>query len=494
MKSFFKTLFVALFAGFAGAWLFQVVGPYANAGATAATQPTPEQINAPARAPGGVAAGAVGTWANRPLNSINASTDFNQAAVVATPSVVYIKNVMENNYGRSTFLDWFFQGPSQAPTRISSGSGVIYTPNGYVVTNNHVIEDADKLEVIWNKRTFKATVVGTDPSTDLAVLKIEGQNLPAIPLGTSESVNVGQWVLAVGNPFNLTSTVTAGIVSAKGREINILKGRFPLESFIQTDAAINPGNSGGALVNLQGELVGINTAILSQTGSYAGYGFAVPVDIMRKVVDDLINYGEVQKAFFGGEVVDVNEKIAERLELNSLRGVVVSYLQTDGAAAMAGVQNGDVIIALNGQPIDARNVFEEQLSYRSPGDTIAITYQRNGQTLQSTVTLTNREGGLGILRRELVNSQTLGAELEVVSKVERDVLGIESGVRIVKVFNNGLMARMDIQEGFIITAVNRQGINQPKELSQALENARGPVVISGLDARGRRQAYRYNFY
>lgn len=232
-----------------------------------------------------------------PSKSADMPSDVNfvEASKKSTSSVVYIKSTSEASYGRENPFDWFFEG--KQGQAVSSGSGVIFTQDGYIVTNNHVIEKSSKIEIIHNKRIYEAELVGTDPSTDLAVLKIDAQNLPNIKIGSSKDVAVGEWILAVGNPFNLTSTVTAGIVSAKGREINILKGKFPIESFIQTDAAINPGNSGGALVNTSGELIGINTAILSRTGTYNGYGFAVPVDIVKKIVMDLIEYGEVQKAF-----------------------------------------------------------------------------------------------------------------------------------------------------------------------------------------------------
>lgn len=218
--------------------------------------------------------------------------DFVAASAQSTPSVVFIQTVGTGSYQNHSWFDWFFNGNSQIS---SSGSGVIFSDNGYIITNNHVIEKADKIEVIHERRTYQAKVIGTDPSTDLAILKVEAEGLPAVKIGNSKNLQIGEWVLAVGNPFNLTSTVTAGIVSAKARNINVVNSQFPLESFIQTDAAINPGNSGGALVNSKGELVGINTAILSKTGSYTGYGFAVPVDIVVKVVKDLIKYGCVQK-------------------------------------------------------------------------------------------------------------------------------------------------------------------------------------------------------
>ena len=416
--------------------------------------------------------------------------DFIEASKKSTSSVVYIKTVTEADYGRSSWFDWYFEGKSGQS--ISSGSGVIFTSDGYIVTNNHVIEKAAKIEIIHNKRIYEARMIGTDPSTDLAVLKIEAENLPRIALGNSRDVEVGEWVLAVGNPFNLTSTVTAGIVSAKGREINILKSKFPLESFIQTDAAINPGNSGGALVNTRGELVGINTAILSRTGSYTGYGFAVPVDIVRKVVEDIIEYGEVQKAFFGAEVVDIDAELAKKLNLNELSGVVVSYLQREGAAEKIGLQKGDIILAINDEEINSRSGFEEIISYYSPGDKIKLTYKRDEKIKDEILELTNKEGTTGIIRREIFTSEVLGAEFEIIPKVEKNLYKINSGIRVVKV-NEGLLRRLGIREDFIITTVNNVPINSPELLADILTKVKGKVRIEGVNREGVRGYYSYYF-
>jgi Do/DeqQ family serine protease len=415
--------------------------------------------------------------------------DFIEASKSSTRSVVYIKTISQTNYG-STWLDLFFgEGVGQS---VSSGSGVIFSNDGYIITNNHVVNDADKIEVIVGKKSYEASLIGADASTDLAVLKVESDQLPAIKIGSSQDVEVGEWVLAVGNPFNLTSTVTAGIVSAKGRELNILKSIFPIESFIQTDAAINPGNSGGALVNLQGELIGINTAILSKTGSYAGYGFAVPSDIVVKVADDIINFGEVQKAFFGADVLDIDADIGDKLNTDDYSGVVVSYLQEDGAASIAGIQKGDIILKIDGENIMARSQFEEMLSYHSPGDKIEVTYKRNKKVMNSTLVLTNREGATERLKREIYSSRTLGADFEKVSKVERDLLKIEQGVRVIKV-RKGLINQMDIDEGFIITHINKIPVEDPKKLTEILTNIRGRVYLEGINRRGRKEIYRYYF-
>ena len=417
--------------------------------------------------------------------------DFALASANSTPSVVYIKTVSSRDYDRMSWLEMFFdeRGSSQ---QVSSGSGVIFTTDGYIVTNNHVLDKAEQIEVIHGKRTYQATVVGTDPSTDLAVLKVEASNLPAITLGRSRDLQVGEWVLAVGNPFNLTSTVTAGIVSAKGREINILQSNFPIESFIQTDAAINPGNSGGALVDRAGALVGINTAILSRTGSYAGYGFAVPVDIVRKIVDDIIEYGEVQKAFFGAQVVDIDPRLARQLNVDDLSGVAVRSLQPDGSAERAGLQAGDVIRKINDQPINSRSDFEELISYYSPGDALTVTYRRNQQTHTTSLTLTNREGTTELLHRTIYSSESLGADLEAVSKVEANLLKIASGVRINQV-HDGFLKRLGVEPGFVVTHINQRSISSPEQLEEILTRIRGKVRIDGVNQRGVKGYYSYYF-
>ncbi|MCZ6900634.1 MAG: trypsin-like peptidase domain-containing protein [Bacteroidetes bacterium] len=405
-------------------------------------------------------------------------------------SVVYIKTLSKTDYGRRSWLEWFFEG--NMGQMVSSGSGVIYTTDGYIITNNHVIEDADNIEVIHGKHSYQAVIIGADPSTDIAVLKVEASNLSKIDLGSSRELKVGEWVLAVGNPFNLTSTVTAGIVSAKGRDINILRSQFPIESFIQTDAAINPGNSGGALVNIKGELVGINTAILSKTGSYAGYGFAVPVDIVKKVVDDIIKYGEVQKAFWGADVINIDQEVGEKLGLDNLSGVVMNYIQRDGAAHKAGLEKGDIILKLDNQPVNSKSEFEEVLSYHSPGDKVTLLYKRNGKMALAGIVLTNKEGTTDIIVKQSNFSKTLGAEFESVPKVERELLNIDYGVRVTKV-KSGFLRSLGIEEDFIITHVNNEAIKDPKRLIKILEGIRGRVIIEGVNKRGVRGYYSFYF-
>lgn len=480
MKRAIQIVILGFLSGVGGAYTYSILTDDNNVPAKNENMPA-MRVNNPDQ-PTGIA------------REISMDEDFVAASATSTESVVYIKNISEYTYSRS-YLDWFFDRSPGSQTRISSGSGVIYSKDGYIVTNNHVVQDADQLEVVVGKQTFTAELIGTDPSTDLAVLKIEADNLPAIPLGNSHDLQVGEWVIAVGNPFNLTSTVTAGIVSAKGRQINILQSKFPIESFIQTDAAINPGNSGGALVDKDGNLVGINTAILSRTGSYAGYGFAVPIDIVKKIVDDLIEYGEVQKAFFGGDVSDYNSEIAKRLDMDinpngKIAGVILSYVQEDGAAHEAGLREGDVILKMDGEELDSESAFKEILSYHSPGDEVAITYSRDGSTKTTNITLTNREGTTGILKREIYVSETLGAQFETVPKVERDLLGINYGVRVFNI-ERGLFQELGVSEDFVITDINRNAIKDPERLVNILENIRGRVIIEGVNAKGREGYYSF---
>lgn len=461
----------------------------------------------------GILGGLAGSWAFQHFNHTNervfvennttapyiqstnmhsasfANENFVKASALSTPSVVYIKTVTGSEQDASNWMDYFFN--NRSGEEINSGSGVIYAKNGYIVTNNHVINGSSKIEVIHNKRTYSAKIVGTDPSTDLAVIKVEAANLPAIKLGNSKNINVGEWVLAVGNPFNLTSTVTAGIISAKGRDINVVKSRFPLESFIQTDAAINPGNSGGALVNIEGELIGVNTAILSRTGSYTGYGFAVPIDIVDKVVKDLIEFGVVQKAFLGVNVSDINAEIDAK-ETKDLSGVIVTFVDKDGAAGKLGIQKGDIILSVNGNLVNSRSEFEEQINYYRPGDKVKVIFKREDKQIEGAATLTNIDGGTSVVKNEIYKSELLGADFEKVSKLEKDKLRIDAGVRIAKI-SGGLMGRLGIEEGFIVTAVNSTKISTPQELEAELKKARGRVTIEGISTQGSRGYYSYFF-
>ena len=412
--------------------------------------------------------------ASMPLSFVDASEK-------STPSVVFIKNFSGTDQRRYSIFDYFFgTGPTQ---RVSTGSGVIISKDGYIITNNHVIDRAETIEVVHQRRTYPARLIGTDKNTDIAVLKVEATNLPAIQLGSSRELRIGEWVLAVGNPFNLTSTVTAGIVSAKERQINILGGEFPLESFIQTDAPINPGNSGGALVNVRGELVGINTAILSRTGSYTGYGFAVPVDIAMKVSNDLIKYGEVQKAIPGVDVVEITPELAEEMKLSSLDGVIVTHVIRNGAAEKAGLQRNDVITRIDGVRITGKGSFEEALSYYYPGDKIRIEYIRKNETRSAQLTLQNLEGGTGVIQREFYTSSILGANLQAVNAIERDRLGIEFGIRI-SGMTRGFLRDLGLNNGFVLTQINGEPARNPETVGKYLENFSGRLRLEGVSPSG----------
>jgi serine protease Do len=410
------------------------------------------------------------------------SADFSEAASKAIPSVVYINSISQGT--SYSYWDLFFGG-SSSQTRVSSGSGVIFSHDGYIVTNNHVVSAAEKLEVLYNKRVYPAELIGTDPSTDLAVLKITDTGLPAITLGNSNSLQVGEWVLAVGNPFSLASTVTVGIVSAKGRRIGILEDKFPIESFIQTDAAINPGNSGGALVNKRGELVGINTAILSRTGSYTGYAFAVPIDIAKKVVDDLIKYGVVQKALIGGNVVDYDYQNAKKYGLDTnvknFNGVLLEKVEQNGPVDKAGLKPGDIITRINSTTINTKSAFEEELSYRYPGDKITLTYTRDNKTNTVDISLVNRNGNTEKVKRKIFVSEIMGAQLEAT----------EYGVKVFRLSENGYMKRLGIPENYTIISINRVRVKDPQEVIDFFEKYKGRASLYGMNSA--REAIPYNF-
>ncbi|MDF2159242.1 trypsin-like peptidase domain-containing protein [Algoriphagus sp. CAU 1675] len=471
MKNFLKNIASAFLAGLAGAALWTSV----DFNKQEADYPTNEKFStAPTQFISQTSATNSGLSSDLP-------TSFVEASEKSTGSVVFIKNFSGTDPRRYSMFDYFFgTGPSQ---QVSSGSGVIISEDGFIITNNHVIDRAEILEVVHQKRTYQARLVGTDKNTDIAVLKIEAENLPAIHQGSSRDLKIGEWVLAVGNPFNLTSTVTAGIVSAKERQINILGGDFPLESFIQTDAPINPGNSGGALVNIKGELVGINTAILSRTGSYTGYGFAVPVDIAMKVANDLIQYGEVQKAIPGIEAVEITPELAEEMKIKSLDGVIVTHVIRSGAAEQAGIQRNDVITRLGDQPVKGMGSFEEALSYYYPGDELAVTFLRNGAPKTTTLLLQNLEGGTGVLKREYYSSRLLGAKLEAVNTIEKDKLGITHGIKITGL-TRGYLRDLGLRDGFVITRINEKDALDPEAVGKFLEEFSGRLLLEGVAPNG----------
>ncbi len=370
----------------------------------------------------------------------------------------------------------------------STGSGVIISDDGYIVTNNHVVDGADKVDVtLDDKRAYTAKVIGTDPSTDLALLKIDAKSLPYAAYGNSDQVRVGEWALAVGNPFNLNSTVTAGIISAKGRNIHILPDqKFPIESFIQTDAAVNPGNSGGALVNTNGELIGINAAIASNTGSYSGYSFAIPVNIVKKVVDDILEFGTVQRGFIGVSIRDIDGDFLKEKGLPTLDGVYVNGITKDGAAATSGLKEGDVITKINGVAVKSSPELQEQVGRYRPGDDIKVTVMRDEQEKTFNVTLRNKEGNTKVIRNEAVDF--LGARLEPIEDGELSKLQIESGIRV-KELGSGKLKSAGIKEGFIITTIDNKPVTSTDDLTSYLGQKKGGVLIEGYYPNGMKAYY-----
>jgi len=435
--------------------------------------------------------------------------EFTYAAEKTTPAVVHIKTKMEQQQRQfsSPFDDLFggFGDPfgggggrRQAPQQAEeSGSGVIISADGYIVTNNHVVAEATEISVMLNdKREFKAKVISTDPSSDLAVIQIKAENLPFLTFGDSDALKVGEWVLAVGNPFNLESTVTAGIVSAKGRQ-NIIdrdddKAANPLESFIQTDAAVNPGNSGGALVNLKGELIGINTAIYSRTGQFAGYSFAVPVSIVKKVSADLIKYGNVQRGFLGVSIIEVNSKLVDEKDLKVNTGVYVGGFSENSAAKAAGIKINDVITKIDGIETKSSSKLMEIVGRKRPGETLNVTVNRDGQNKDFTVTLKNKDGNTSILKGETgesYKSEFLGAKFGALSSSDKEKFKVSSGVKVIEVSPEGRLEMYGLSKGSIITKINDKVVNNPKDAAELLEARKGRTKLEGIDVDGSRFIY-----
>ncbi|MBS1568108.1 MAG: Do family serine endopeptidase [Bacteroidetes bacterium] len=419
--------------------------------------------------------------------------DFTDAAAKSIDAVVHVTT--EATVQQQNPMAFFWGYRQQAPQEVrGAGSGVIISDDGYIVTNNHVVDNADKITVHLNdKRQFPATVIGRDPSTDLALIKIEADKLPVLPYGNSDDVKVGQWVLAVGNPMNLTSTVTAGIVSAKARNINILqydpsKDIFPIESFIQTDAAVNPGNSGGALVDASGNLVGINSAIASTTGAYTGYSFAIPVNIVRKVTSDLMQFGSVRRAYLGITISDIDQDMAKKFDLSVLKGVYVKDVTDDGAAKSAGLKSGDVIVKIGAMNVDNVPELQEQVGKFSPGDKVTVTLMRDGKDLVKDITLTGRAGTLASNAAPSATSATLGAELAPAKDDELKALKLDNGVKVVQI-NGGKLRSIGIREGFIITKIDQKPMNNPQDIEKALSGKQGGVLIEGVYPNGVRAYY-----
>jgi Do/DeqQ family serine protease len=429
--------------------------------------------------------------------------DFTEISRKVMDAVVNIQSTQERSYSQGNqpqsprgfeeeFFRYFF-GPERMPEgqgrqrtprpQMGIGSGVIINKDGYIVTNNHVVANSSELDItLHDNRSYKAEVVGTDPATDLALIRIKESNLPAIPLANSNEAQIGEWVLAVGNPYGLTSTVTAGIISAKSRALNIISDQYAVESFIQTDAAINPGNSGGALVNLQGGLIGINTAIASPTGSYSGYGFAISSNMVNKVVQDLIKYGEVRRGYLGIVLHNLTGKFARDNNIKINQGAYVDSALADGAAAKAGIRSGDVIVAVDGIDIRQSSELQEIIASQSPGDNVKVTINRKGETKQFKVTLKGRESDkkTAANQREKTDGQLetiLGATFKTIEKEKAKSLGLEGGVQVTNIQQGKISSQTEMKEGFIITRVNDIPVRTTADLENIIQKRKGGGVM-----------------
>jgi serine protease Do len=428
------------------------------------------------------------------------AVDFTQAANAAVPAVVHIKTKIpakkvsniETRRQNGFFDDWFDQfygnGPNVIPEQRASGSGVLISEDGYIVTNNHVVSDpdnggvADEITVtMHNRKTYKAKLIGRDPSSDLAVLKIDGNKFPFLVYGNSSNIQLGQWVLAIGYPLTLETTVTAGIVSATGRSININRrqSETPVESFIQTDAAVNQGNSGGALVNTNGELIGINSAILAPTGTYAGYSFAIPVSIVKKMVDDIVRFGEVQRGYLGISYIATDDMSEEQVKAQGIpentEGVLVSGVSSDGGAYAAGIRKGDIITKVNNFPVTSGLQMSAQIASFRPGEKVPVSYMRNNK--EYTVQVVLKKKG-DVITMNIGNR--LGAELSTLEKSKARQYGIAGGVIVNKILDGGPIGKTRMQSGFVITSVNGQDVTSVEQLSSLLATATGPVRVEGI--------------
>ena len=417
--------------------------------------------------------------------------DFTYAAESAVDAVVYVKVVSTQTQQQapSSIFDFFFgfpeggMGMPQQRERVGSGSGVIIREDGYIVTNNHVIDGATRIEVtLNNNQTYPATLVGTDPATDVALLKVEATGLPVIPFGDSDKLRLGEWVIAIGSPYDLRSTITAGIVSAKGRSMPS-NGEFKIESFIQTDAAVNPGNSGGALVDKAGNLVGINTAIISQTGSYSGYSFAVPSNIVKKIAYDLMDFGSVKRAVLGIAMKPIDDKIAEDLKLSSRNGVYIDEVSKSGAADKAGIKAGDILIAIDSTKITNSASVQEAVSRFSPGDKAVVTVLRDGKELRLDVTFKGTSQDTGTVSDD-GSIAFYGSSIKAADESALERFGLKSGVQIVELGPGKLMEAGAV-EGFIILYVNDHPVKTPQEVIDIVKKSKRTVFIEGVTPSGR---------
>ena len=426
--------------------------------------------------------------------------DFVDAAERSVDAVVHImtkvvrqSNTYEDFFGALLGQIYGYPGQTRNNTMVAYGSGVVLTPDGYIVTNNHVVEGADEVEVTFNNKVKKtATIIGTDPTTDLALIKVEASDLAYLTFGDSDNVRIGEWVLAVGNPFNLTSTVTAGIVSAKARNLSILGEGTSVESFLQTDAAVNPGNSGGALVNTKGELVGINAAIASHTGSYEGYSFAIPSNIVRKVVDDLLLYGTAQRGYLGVQIAELTQEIADKEGLENIEGVYVAEVTEGGAAKLAGLKSGDVITSINGKKVNSTTQLKESVGQYRPGDKIDVEVNRNGHHHHYDLTLLNESGNVNVVKKgdSFYNSE-FGLMLQPIDQNDMSRLNIKNGLKIVEI-RQGRFMNSGVPVDFVITKVNGVAVNDKTELENALKNKRSRrTTIEGVYPNGMNATFYY---
>jgi len=438
--------------------------------------------------------------------------DFTQAAAVVTPAVVHIKTKSTRqpasyNNGSNPFRFFFGDDPfspygGQNPygqgsmPAVSTGSGVIISSDGYIVTNNHVIKGGNEIEVtLDNNKSYQAKIVGTDPSTDIALIKIEDGNLPYLRFANSDNSRVGEWVLAVGNPFNLASTVTAGIISAKARNIGIFREQSAIESFIQTDAAVNPGNSGGALVNLTGELIGINTAIATNTGSFEGYSFAVPSNLVKKVIEDLKAHGVVQRAYLGVNIQDLNSELANTVGTDVTEGVYVSGIISGSGAQDAGIVPGDIILEVDGRRVKAAPELQEAIASKRPGESALIYFLREGKTFETNVTLKNASKNTNVIRKEDVaggSNSTLGIQVEPVTGQDTNT-EITNGLQITGITDGVIRNYTDIQEGFIITKINKTPVSSVSELKSVINGGRDSSIMIEGTYPNEDRTYFYSF-
>ncbi len=413
--------------------------------------------------------------------------DFTYAAEQTVHAVVHVhtKSLMGSD-AENPLMEFFYgrQQP-QKPREVQGyGSGVIISNDGYIVTNNHVIEDAESVDVTLNdRRTFTADVVGRDQASDIALLKIKGDNLPYIRYGDSDQLKLGEWVLAIGNPFNLTSTVTAGIVSAKGRSLGLNEGDYRIESFIQTDAALNMGNSGGALVDTNGSLVGITSAILSPSGAYAGNSFAIPVSIVKKVVDDLREYGKVQRALIGVNIKDVENDDAEKLNLSQLKGVIITNVMENGSAAGAGLKENDVIVKFDGLDVNSVGELQEQVGKHRPGDKTTVTYLRNGKESTASIVLKNASGNTEVVTQDMTEDTAYGAKMEPLSSSDKRKYDVEYGVKVTNP-GDGKFGDIGMPKGFIILTINGKKVQSPADVKKYSSNETNLKSIGGIQPDG----------